>query len=143
MNKSDGGVCMDDKNSRLAEQKYLFHQGRDYRTYELFGAHPVDPEEGTGIRFRVWAPRAAGVSLVGDFNGWDINADPMTRLPDDDTIWEITTDKLGVGWLYKFAVRTDDGKVLMKDRQLLVCDEKELMAKCRESAKKLWSAVNA
>lgn len=36
-----------------------------------------------------------------------------------------------------------NGKVLMKDRELLVCDEKELMAKCRESAKKLWSAVNA
>ncbi len=36
-----------------------------------------------------------------------------------------------------------NGRVLMKDRELLVCDEKELMAKCRESAKKLWSAVNA
>ena len=37
----------------------------------------------------------------------------------------------------------DNGRVLMKDRELLVCDEKELMAKCRESAKKLWAAVNA
>ena len=36
-----------------------------------------------------------------------------------------------------------NGRVLMKDRELLVCDEKELMAKCRESAKKLWAAVNA
>ena len=36
-----------------------------------------------------------------------------------------------------------NGRVLMRDRNVLVCDEQELMAKCRESAKKLWSAVNA
>ena len=105
---------MKEKKDRLVEQKYLFHQGRDYRSYELFGAHPLSPEEGKGIRFRVWAPRAVQVSLVGDFNGWDIEADPMKRLSDDATIWELTTDKLGVGWLYKYAIRTDDGRVLMK-----------------------------
>ena len=69
----------------ISEHKYLFHRGRDHRCYEIFGAHRM---ASGGYVFRVWAPGADAVSLVGDFNGWDIDKDPMVRLEDDDSIWE-------------------------------------------------------
>lgn len=92
--------------------KYLFHQGRDFRSYEYFGAHSTG--DGEGIRFRVWAPRAESVSVVGDFNGWDPSAAPMKRLHDDSSIWETVLDNIHVGDLYKYVVGTDDGRLLYK-----------------------------
>lgn len=97
-----------------AEHRYLFHEGRNHRAYELFGAHSTSQDGVHGFVFRVWAPRAAAVSLVGDFNGWDVNADPMRRHPEDDSIWEIFSAEIEAGGLYKFAVRTDDGRLLYK-----------------------------
>jgi len=90
-----------------------FHEGTDCRTYEFLGVHRTCGTE-NGFVFRVWAPRASGVSLVGDFNGWDIHCDPMQRLEDDDSIWERTVSGANVGDLYKFAVTSDDGKVQYK-----------------------------
>ena len=54
--------------------KYLFAQGTNYKAYEYLGAHTEDG----GVRFRVWAPNADAVYLVGDFNGWDESV-PMKK----------------------------------------------------------------
>ena len=52
---------------------YLFHEGSNARAYDYFGAHKT----ADGVCFRVWAPRAKAVSVVGDFNDWDALAAPM------------------------------------------------------------------
>ena len=100
------------KDDRSAFPKYLFHQGKNYRSYEYFGVHPSDKEG--FLTFRVWAPRAVSVSIVGDFNGWQAKKTSLARLEDDPSIWEITTDELKRGDYYKFAIETDKGEMLMK-----------------------------
>jgi 1,4-alpha-glucan branching enzyme len=61
---------------------YLFHQGTNYNAYDYMGAHLVSVNGNTGVVFRVWAPNANSVSVVGDFNKWDENANYMTRISD-------------------------------------------------------------
>ena len=80
-----------------AEHRYLFHNGRNYRSYEYFGAHKCRRNGKDGYIFRVWAPRAAGISLVGDFNGWDTAADPFVQIKDDESIWECFSDRIEEG----------------------------------------------
>ena len=58
-----------------------------------------------GMYFAVWAPHAAQVSLVGDFNGWNPDANPMSVLADSG-IWEIFIPGMSVGELYKYAITT-------------------------------------
>ena len=93
-----------------AEHRYLFHNGRNYRSYEYFGAHKCRRNGKDGYIFRVWAPRAAGISLVGDFNGWDVSADPFEQIKDDESIWECFSDRIEEGGLYKFVVTSDNGQ---------------------------------
>ncbi|MBR0373183.1 MAG: 1,4-alpha-glucan branching protein GlgB [Mogibacterium sp.] len=94
----------------ISEHKYLYHLGQNYRSYEIFGAHRAEE----GYRFRVWAPRAVSIAVIGDFNGWDLKADPMTRLEDDDSIWEATVPAASAGDRYKYVVETDRGELLYK-----------------------------
>ena len=70
---------MDARHSLGDLDVYLFKQGRHTRLYEHFGAHPESlGSDSSGARFVVWAPNAAYVSVVGDFNAWDRAAAPMT-----------------------------------------------------------------
>ena len=50
---------------------YLFHQGKNAEAYKLFGSHFAKKDGVSGVVFRVWAPKAADVSVVGDFNHWN------------------------------------------------------------------------
>lgn len=76
--------------------------GSSCTVYETLGAHPSSSK---GTRFAVWAPRATKVSLVGEFNGWHPEADPMN--PDYDTgIWELERP-VPVGSLYKYCMNDD------------------------------------
>ena len=92
---------------------YLFHQGTNYKAYEYLGAHPCRKDEEDGYVFRVWAPNAVSVSVVGDFNDWDPDANPMTLL-EDHAVWECMIFGLKQYDLYKFCVKTKDGRALMK-----------------------------
>ncbi len=78
-----------------------------HNAWEVMGCHPA----GDGFRFRVWAPNARSVSLVGDFNFWNRKANPMTR--DDFGIWSVTVP-VPPGSIYKYAVRGADGKTVLK-----------------------------
>lgn len=89
---------------------YLFHEGSNARAYEYFGAHRID---GGKMVFRTWAPHATGVSVVGDFNGWDADAAPMA-LVDDGGVWETELPELAQFENYKFCILTEDGRQLMK-----------------------------
>ena len=64
---------------------YLFHQGRNYDAADFFGAHAVIKPKKSGYEFRVWAPNAKSISVVGDFNDWNRNINPMKKVSDE--IW--------------------------------------------------------
>ncbi|MSS11406.1 1,4-alpha-glucan branching protein GlgB [Clostridium sp. WB02_MRS01] len=93
--------------------RYLYNNGRHYEIYEKLGAHPENYEGIDGMYFAVWAPHGSQVSVVGDFNGWDPEANPMTLLADSG-IWEAFVSGLSVGELYKYAITTRSGKILFK-----------------------------
>ncbi len=59
--------------------QYLFGQGNHYEIYKKLGSHRVKNGKREGVYFAVWAPHAVSVSVVGDFNGWDMEANPMER----------------------------------------------------------------
>ena len=59
---------------------HLFHHGENFKTYELMGAHPATQNRKRGYVFRVWAPRAESVSVLGAFNNWDENAHVISRI---------------------------------------------------------------
>ena len=92
---------------------YVFHHGRNFKAYEFFGAHPYKEEGRKGYCFRVWAPHAEEVSVVGDFNEWDPEANKMTRLLDGET-FELEIDGLKGYCVYKYCIRTKDGRFLYK-----------------------------
>ncbi len=94
--------------STLAKNIELFEIGGNRYAYKFLGSHPSKD----GAVFRVWAPNAAGVCVVGDFNGWDITAAPMTRI--DGGIWEATIKGVKKFDAYKYAVTSANGNVVLK-----------------------------
>lgn len=92
---------------------YLFHQGTNYKAYEYLGAHPATKEKKNGYLFRVWAPNAVKVAVVGDFNQWDCLANPMATIG-EESVWECFIPGLKCYDLYKFCITTKDGRQLMK-----------------------------
>ena len=93
--------------------QYLFGQGTHYDLYNTLGAHPMTVDEEEGVYFAVWAPNAAAVSIVGDFNEWDENATPMERL-EPLGIYQIFLTGIKVGDIYKYCVTAQDGKKTLK-----------------------------
>ena len=92
---------------------YLFHQGTNYRSYEYMGSHIGVKDGKSGVFFRVFAPKAKGVSVVGDFNEWDENKNPMVRV-EDGGVYELFIAGLKVYDSYKYAVKCCNGKTVFK-----------------------------
>jgi len=92
---------------------HLFGAGDHHHLYEKLGAHYAEVEGLGGVQFAVWAPNARSVSLVGDFNGWDRRRHAM-RVLGSSGIWEIFVPGLAEGELYKYQVKTKDGRLLDK-----------------------------
>ncbi|HEU5149522.1 MAG TPA: 1,4-alpha-glucan branching protein GlgB [Iamia sp.] len=90
---------------------HLFNEGRHRRLHEILGAltGTVDGEAGT--MFRVWAPDARGVSVVGDFSHWDGSTHPMKPVGSSG-IWELFVPGVGAGARYKLEVHGHDGSVV-------------------------------
>lgn len=88
---------------------YLFNKGENYRAYDFFGVHRI--KEDTFV-FRVWAPHASAVSVIGDFNGWSNEADYM--IPVADGIWETVIDGVKIFDCYKYSIQTADGRIIDK-----------------------------
>ena len=93
--------------------QYLFGQGTHYDLYNKLGAHPMTVDGEEGVYVAVWAPNAAAVSIVGDFNEWDENATPMERL-EPLGIYQIFLTGIKVGDIYKYCVTAQDGKKTLK-----------------------------
>ncbi len=92
---------------------HLWAEGRHDRAWEKLGAHPHEADGVQGVAFAVWAPNAAGVSVVGDFNSWDGRLAMMRQLGSSG-IWELFLPDLAPGTLYKFEIRTREGLVALK-----------------------------
>ena len=92
---------------------HLFHHGENFNAYRLMGAHPASVNNEKGFLFRVWAPRAVSVSVIGDFNAWDNNANVMTKMIDGET-FELFIPNLKQYDVYKYCIKTQDGRTLYK-----------------------------
>lgn len=92
---------------------YLFHQGTNCYAQDYLGAHLVPRGRGWATVFRVYAPHAKSVSVIGDFNGWSEEKHPMKRL-NDEGIFECVTKRLKPGALYKFCITDENGNKIRK-----------------------------
>src|SRR6185369_15276039 len=88
---------------------HLFGEGRHEEIYKKLGAHVTK----RGVTFAVWAPQAAGVGVVGDFNNWDGREHQMQTLGNSG-VWQLFIPKLTAGSLYKFEIRTTNGQSFFK-----------------------------
>ena len=92
---------------------FLFHQGTNYKTYDFLGAHFTRENGQNGVVFRVWAPNAASVSVIGDFNGWDKTKNVMSLI-DNDGVWEEFIAGVKEFDAYKYAVTSKRGETVNK-----------------------------
>ena len=108
-------IPLNNKNKNVLQDdfaEYLFHQGTSRRAYEYLGAHFIVHNGENGVVFRVWAPNAASVSVVGDFNGWDETRNVMSK--NDGGVFELFVAGLHEYDSYKYAVLGKDGNTHMK-----------------------------
>ena len=93
--------------------QYLFGQGTNYEVYKKLGAHPVTYRRRKGVYFAVWAPNARSVSVIGEFNNWDEEADPMKKVGPIG-VYEVFVPGAKIGQLYKFFIVGAHGERLYK-----------------------------
>jgi len=96
------------KKINLSECIEHFSAGNCTNAYEFMGCH----KSKKGYTFRVWAPNAKSVRVVGDFNNWDTSSVVMNKL--DGGIWEITIDNAKIYDNYKYYIETEDGRLIYK-----------------------------
>lgn len=92
---------------------YLFNEGNHYEIHKRLGAHVMEVDGVTGVRFAVWAPNARRVSVTGDFNEWDGRRHAMRTLGSSG-VWEIFIPGVGVGAVYKYEVKAKNGDLFLK-----------------------------
>ncbi len=94
---------------------YLFGQGTHYDIYRKLGAHPADVKGQHGIYFDVWAPNAAQVFVIGEFNDWNETSHEMQRLePKGIGIYELFVPEAKNGQMYKYLIYTPEDEKLYK-----------------------------
>ena len=92
---------------------YLFHEGTNVKAYEYLGLHKIVKRGKAQMACRVWAPNAEKVSIVGAFNGWDEEANPLEKI--SDGVWECYLPfVLETFDIYKFCITSQDGKQTLK-----------------------------
>ena len=92
---------------------YLFKQGNNCEAYRYFGAHMETRAGEAGVVFRVWAPHAVAISVVGDFNSWKPGSHPMRKV-DGDSVWELFIPGVKEYDVYKYCVTTRGGDLIYK-----------------------------
>jgi 1,4-alpha-glucan branching enzyme len=93
--------------------QYLFGQGTHYDVYKKLGAHPAEQDGQKGIYFAVWAPNAQAVSVIGEFNNWDNEKNPMVKVGPIG-VFETFIPEAGIGQLYKYHIIGMHGEELYK-----------------------------
>ncbi|MEG2435083.1 MAG: 1,4-alpha-glucan branching protein GlgB [Ruthenibacterium sp.] len=92
---------------------YLFKQGTNFECQRFLGAHLLRQGERDGVLFRVWAPRAKAVSLVGDFNSWIPGATPMLN-EQESGVWQCFVEGIEEYDIYKYCVTTPADEIVFK-----------------------------
>ena len=105
-------MSVNTKNNPNDFPLYLFYQGKNYEAWKFFGVHSKKKGRGKVFTFRVWAPNAVSISVVGDFNGWDRALNPMYLIADG--VWEAQISKLDQFDTYKYSIETKDGQIMNK-----------------------------
>jgi 1,4-alpha-glucan branching enzyme len=100
---------------------HLFRQGRHHTLYDKLGAHIVGG--GKAARFAVWAPNAARVSVIGDFNQWRADAHPLAARVDGSGIWEDLISDVPQGQRYKYRIESRQGQRIDKSDPFAFCCE--------------------
>ena len=90
----------------------VFHTGDSVRAYDFLGAHLVNPNDKNGVVFRVWAPTARSVSVAGDFNNWNNEANYMYNI--GYGVWEVFVEGVKEFCTYKYCIESEYGDRLMK-----------------------------
>ena len=90
----------------------VFHTGDSVRAYDFLGAHLVNRNDKNGVVFRVWAPTARSVSVAGDFNNWDNEANYMYNI--GYGVWEVFVEGVKEFCTYKYCIESEYGNRLMK-----------------------------
>lgn len=106
-----------------AEEVYLFNRGELYHSYLRMGAHRMDCRGIQGTSFAVWVPGALKVFLVGEWNHWQGGPDSELEEIGDSGIWFIFVPENLEGQLYKYAIHTKQGQVLLKADPFAFCSE--------------------
>jgi 1,4-alpha-glucan branching enzyme len=91
--------------------RYLLGEGTHIRPWQVLGAHACEHQGVAGVRFAVWAPNASRVAVIGDFNDWSELRHSM-RLHPGVGVWELFIPGVGIGAIYKYAVRSREGQAL-------------------------------
>ena len=91
-------------------EQYLFHRGEYRQAYEYLGAHPTR----SSTIFRIWAPSAKSVAVVGDFNDWIAREEDYCRKHNNVGLWEVEIKKVKKGFLYKYQIETSWGEKILK-----------------------------
>lgn len=92
----------------------LFRAGKHFRLYEKLGSHTVTHNGKEGVHFAVWAPNAASVFVVGNFNGWNPHRHQLHVRWDSSGIWEGFIEGLGLGEVYKYYIYSNTDERLEK-----------------------------
>jgi 1,4-alpha-glucan branching enzyme len=124
-----------DSSLLTPEDLHLFNEGTHYRAYRVLGSHVVVHGGEEGTHFAVWAPNARSVAVMGDWNGWSHERDPLLRTGESG-IWEGFCPGVRQGAAYKYAVRTPDGQLMEKaDPYAIHCETPP------QTASKVWDLV--
>ncbi|WP_159584296.1 1,4-alpha-glucan branching protein GlgB [Streptococcus halichoeri] len=117
---------------------YTFGTGENIRVQEYLGVHRSQRDTQTGYVFRVWAPHAKEVYLIGDFTAWMAHKLPMIR--NEAGVWEVFTTKAVPGQLYKYLVKRQSGQWVEKIDPLAFAFEQRpgTAAVVKDLAKKKW-----
>ncbi|MSP24498.1 MAG: 1,4-alpha-glucan branching protein GlgB [Myxococcales bacterium] len=92
---------------------HLFQEGTHRRAYRAFGAHLADKNGEAGTTFAVWAPNAARVSVIGDFNAWDGEAHPLER-QGSYGVWQRFVPGVAEGARYKYDIQSEQRRYRVK-----------------------------
>ena len=108
-----GGLQMGVSMKFTDLDQYLFGQGTNYEVYKKLGAHPTTYRRKKGVYFAVWAPNAQSVSVIGEFNDWEEEANPMEKVGPIG-VYEVFVPGAKIGQLYKFFIVGAHGEKLYK-----------------------------
>ena len=99
--------------TKQSDDLFLFHEGTNIRAYNFLGAKPEKRGRASGVVFRVWAPKAKSVSVVGHFNDWDRTKHPMRRVSESG-VFEAFISGVKEYDIYKYSIETPKSEIVLK-----------------------------